>query len=764
MCLAGNHVKLLLTRQLDEANRIAGHADSEVLVFFLLRVFHRVLQLLDAEHVHVQVVASGTEVPVQDLHELFGTFRVVVPEGRRVDGLRDADAIERVVVRDLCCGIERSQEAVLFGTVARVCARRKRFTRLAPIGERSRRLAIDNVARNRENTGCRFGVAVGRVVLNLRHERLQEPHGNVVGAVVVVSVTREVAFNLEVLRKAGFLVADDLHLRVLHGAEAVDHVAEACDAGRERAAHVGIDERHLGGLVVVLVVHVVNQVQRVHVQACKPVEVQVELVHQLVVVQVLARDGRVLGANLLALANRLVLTAVDGVQERLREVRTCTEELHLLAGLRCRNTAADAVVVTPDGAHRVVVLVLDGACLHGDFCGELLEVLGQARAVEHGEVRLGRGAHVHERVQEAVVRLGDHVAAVLAEARNFERGPHRVAAEQFVVARDARELDHAELHHEVVHEFLGFLFGEDSLLHVAVDVDVEERGYATHAHCRTVLRLDGGEVAEVQPLHGLACVPCGLRNVVAVNLRHFLHALERLDLFGEFLALAHDFFGHVGLVGEGLVGHLLLDEVVNTVEGHAAVVAHDSTAAVGVGEARDDVGLTGCAHCRGVRVEHALVVRLVVVRENVVQFCARGVAVVLAGFLGHLDAAERHERALQGLVRLEAHNLFQILRAFADVAGGVARERRYHVGIHVEHAALRDFLLLQFLDLVPELGGGGGRAHEERLVPVVGLVVLLDEHADVDFFFPALADESVPFFFHYHLLPSFILIQKAKIT
>ena len=80
MCLAGNHVELLFASELDEAHGVAGNADREVLVFFLFRMFHGVLELFDTEHVHVQVVAALAEVAVEHLHELVGTFFVVVAE------------------------------------------------------------------------------------------------------------------------------------------------------------------------------------------------------------------------------------------------------------------------------------------------------------------------------------------------------------------------------------------------------------------------------------------------------------------------------------------------------------------------------------------------------------------------------------------------------------------------------------------------------------------------------------------------------------
>ena len=88
MCLAGNHVELLFASELDEAYGVAGNADGEVLVFFLLRMFHGVLEFFDTEHVHVQVVAALAEVTVENLHELVGAFFVVVTESVRVDRLR----------------------------------------------------------------------------------------------------------------------------------------------------------------------------------------------------------------------------------------------------------------------------------------------------------------------------------------------------------------------------------------------------------------------------------------------------------------------------------------------------------------------------------------------------------------------------------------------------------------------------------------------------------------------------------------------------
>ena len=528
-------------------------------------------------------------------------------------------------------------------------------------------------------------------------------------------------------------------------------MAEACDTRSKRTADIGIDEGHFGSFVVVLVVHVVDEVQRIHVDAREPFQHDVVLVHHFVVVEVFARNRRIFWTDLLTLHEAFILTAVDGVEESLGEVCAGAEELHFLTGLGCRNTAADAVVIAPNRTHRVVVFVLDGAGLYRDFSGELLEVVRKTRAVENREVRFRRRTHVHESVQETVVVLGHLMATVLAEASDFERSPHRVAAEEFIVACDTCELHHAKLHHEMVDDFLSFDFGECAVLQVTGHVNVDEGRDAANAHGGTVLRLDGGEVAEVEPLYSFVSVRGRLRNVVAVNLCHGLHAFESLDLFGKFFAFTNNVFGHVLLVGESLVGFLLFNKVVNAIKGNAAVVADDTATAVSIRKTRDDVGLAGHTHIRRVGIENALVVSLVEFREDAVEFCARRVAVVLAGFFRHLDTAKRHECALERLVGLETYDLFEILGFIGNVACRVARESGDNVRVHVKDAALCDFLFLKVLQFCPELICCFGRTLQERFVAVVWGIVLLDEVADIDFFLPATASKAKPCFLHSNL-------------
>ena len=254
--------------------------------------------------------------------------------------------------------------------------------------------------------------------------------------------------------------------------------------------------------------HVLDDVQRVHVDMREPVHHALILHDDVVVLEVFRADRAVGRADLHTAL--LVHTAVDCVEETLCKVRTRAEELHLLARLCRRHTAADRVVIAPLRLHHIVILVLNRARTDGDPRRVVLELLRQFRGVEDGEVRLGGRAHVLERVEETEIVLRDHVAAVHANARHLERRPDRVTRKELIIGGDAREFHHAEFQHDVVDELLRLRLGERAAREVALDVDIKEGRDAPDAHRCAVLRLDRREIGEVEPLHRLACVLRGL--------------------------------------------------------------------------------------------------------------------------------------------------------------------------------------------------------------------------------------------------------------
>ena len=152
------------------------------------------------------------------------------------------------------------------------------------------------------------------------------------------------------------------------------------------------------------------------------------------------------------------------------------------------------------------------------------------------------------------------------------------------------------------------------------------------------------------------------------------------------------------------------------------------------------------AHLGSVGVKDGLVVGLAILVEDSVVLGVDLVAVALGRLLGHLDTAVGHECALEGLVGLQANDLLQVLELGVDVAGAVRGEAAHDLGLAVENAAVYALLLLEFLDLAPELIGGLGGTGEERLVAVILGVVALDKVADVHVVRPVTRREALPFF------------------
>ncbi len=99
-----------------------------------------------------------------------------------------------------------------------------------------------------------------------------------------------------------------------------------------------------------------NAIHRMHVCSRKPLHGLVEFGHDVVVIQKVPRHGRCSGWNLFT--GYFVTAAIDGVEERFREIYARAEKLHLLAKTHCRNAARDAVIVSPERPHEIVIFIL----------------------------------------------------------------------------------------------------------------------------------------------------------------------------------------------------------------------------------------------------------------------------------------------------------------------------------------------------------------------------------------------------------------------
>ena len=106
------------------------------------------------------------------------------------------------------------------------------------------------------------------------------------------------------------------------------------------------------------------------------------------------------------------------------------------------------------------------------------------------------------------------------------------------------------------------------------------------------------------------------------------------------------------------------------------------------------------------------------------------------------------QRALERLVSLEADNGLHITMGVIDVASWMAHDARDGLGVHIEDATLLALLEQQVEDLAPQFLGTLGRTGEERIVTLVGGVVLLDEVSDVNLSSPDAFLEAFPCLLH----------------
>ena len=80
-----DHIHLLLSGQINEFYRIAADADGKVRVFRLFRMFHGIFQLIQPEHVDIQMMCSLIEIAVQDMNKVFLSLLFAVTQGIRTD-------------------------------------------------------------------------------------------------------------------------------------------------------------------------------------------------------------------------------------------------------------------------------------------------------------------------------------------------------------------------------------------------------------------------------------------------------------------------------------------------------------------------------------------------------------------------------------------------------------------------------------------------------------------------------------------------------
>ena len=476
-------------------------------------------------------------------------------EGLGDDGESVRNTVLGVPVGHLSDGVERSESAGAVTSVHGVGSGGESLTLLATVGSRAGLLAVDDVGSDGKDGERVLGVAVRLVDTELAHEAGDDVLGDHVNLVVVVTVLRELTNDVKVDSKTS-LVADGSDLGVLDGGEGVSNDGETGDTESKEATDLSVVKSHLDLLVAVLVMHEVDGVHGVDVDASEPVHGLVVAGEDPVEIE-RALGGRLeLGADLGA--GDLVLTSVEDVEEELGKVATGTKELHLLADAHGRHAAGDGIILTETLAHHGVILVLDRRGLDRGVSAELLEVNGELVVPEDGKVRFGGRAEVVKSLEHTERGLGDHRLAVEEATTEDASNPGWVSSEEVVVGGGTEMTAETELDDELIDELLSLRLGDGAGGEVLLNVDIEESVNTAERHSSTVLFADGAEVTVVGPcgvrkackkaerktqlrqqtskeapltLDGLTGGGSGLRDVVTVGGSHFLELLEGTDLY-----------------------------------------------------------------------------------------------------------------------------------------------------------------------------------------------------------------------------------------
>ena len=164
------------------------------------------------------------------------------------------------------------------------------------------------------------------------------------------------------------------------------------------------------------------------------------------------------------------------------------------------------------------------------------------------------------------------------------------------------------------------------------------------------------------------CFLCGVgrtAQVESVVFAHYLHVLQCLDLLCHFFAQADAGFGHrTGKVTQ--IFFFCLNQSVDTLESHTAVVADDTSAGIVVRKSGEESQRTERADFFGIYVKYSVIVRLAVVSEDIFYTVVHFHAVFVAGFAYHIDTSERLDGTFQKFVCLQTDDQFVF---FVDISG-----------------------------------------------------------------------------------------------
>ena len=160
-------IELLFTGQIDELDCITGNTDCKVGIFWFFRMFHCIIESIQAKYVDIQMMCTLAEIAIQYIDKLMLTFFIRMTKSGRRNCLCVGNTIQCIFIWNLGNGVQRGKQTVLFCTIGRVCTRGEWLISTSSIRQSTGCLTIDNIGCDCQDGCCRFRVSVCMVLLDL---------------------------------------------------------------------------------------------------------------------------------------------------------------------------------------------------------------------------------------------------------------------------------------------------------------------------------------------------------------------------------------------------------------------------------------------------------------------------------------------------------------------------------------------------------------------------------------------------------------------
>ena len=223
-------------------------------------------------------------------------------------------------------------------------------------------------------------------------------------------------------------------------------------------------------------------------------------------------------------------------------------------------------------------------------------------------------------------------------------------------------------------------------------------------------------------------------------------------MFRQLFAQANRRFQILPVLQVGLqIGKLQLafaHQITDTVQRHAAIVADNASAAVAIRQPGQYARFTTAQHIRRIGIEHPLIVRFTQVGKQIFKVRIHFTTVGLERTFDHVDTAERMQRALQRLLRLQSNDLFQFL---FNIAGIMRGNRSGNIRIEIDRGVGRIFNMYSRHHFLPQCGGCRRGLGKKGFVPFIRRIVVLNKITDINFCLPVRPFKTLPRFGIQHI-------------